>query len=84
MGPQNNMDVFSTIDRLVQQNPNIIDTPFKQQLYEAVKNRDSARGQELTQNFCSSMGVDPQTAFNAAGQYMNHMVQNRPQGVPRR
>lgn len=73
-----NVDVFTAIEHMVQQNPNMLDTPFKRAMYQAVQERDSKKGEELMQNFCSSMGVSPEMAFNAAGNYMQGLVQNGP------
>lgn len=79
-----NNDIFSAIEQMVKQNPNLLDTPFKKALYEAVQERDSTKGEELAKNFCSSMGVDPQTAYNAAGNFMQNMIQNGPPQMQRR
>lgn len=78
------LDIYAAIEQRVRQDPNCLDTPFKKALYEAVKNRDSARGEELARNFCNSMNVDPKMAYNAAGNYMSQMVQNGPQQMQRR
>lgn len=78
------LDIYSAIEQRVQQDPNCLDTPFKKALYEAVKNRDSQKGEELVNNFCNSMNVDPKVAFNAAGNYMSQMVQNGPQETQKR
>lgn len=78
------LDIYSAIEQRVQQNPGCLDTPFKKALYDAVKNRDSEKGEELANNFCTSMNIDPQAAFNAAGNYMQSLVQNGPQQAQKR
>lgn len=77
-------DIYSAIEQMVQQNPNLLDTPFKRELYKAVQERDSQKGAELANNFCQSMGVSPQQAYNAAGNFMQNMVQNGPPQMQRR
>lgn len=77
-------DIYSAIEQRVKQNPDCLDTPFKKALYEAVQNRDSVKGEELARNFCNSMDVDPQAAFNAAGNFMQNMIQNGPQQTQKR
>lgn len=77
-------DIFSAIEQQVQRNPNLLDTPFKRELYKAVQERDSQKGRELANNFCQSMGVSPEQAFNAAGNYMGQMVRNGPPQMQRR
>ena len=54
---------------LLQRNPKVANSPQGQQFIEILKSGDSAKGEQMAQNICSSYGVKPEDAYNQARQF---------------
>lgn len=56
---------------LLQKNPKVANSPQGQQFMEILKSGDTAKGEQMAQNFCNSYGVKPEDAYNQARKFFN-------------
>lgn len=62
---------------MIEKNPNMLDTPMKREMFNALKSGDSAKGMELAQNLCSTYGMNPAEASQSAQQFVMSRFQRR-------
>lgn len=74
----NKPNIFDFAANLVQNNPNIANTPMGQNFIEALKNRDSVKGEEIANNILKNQGLDRNAAMNDIKQN----IRNRIPGFP--
>lgn len=64
--------------RAIENNPGMLDTPMKQEMYKALKSGDSKRGEELANNYCQTMNIsDRNQAVNSASNFIMQRFQQR-------
>lgn len=51
-------NIYDFAANLVQNNPNVANTPMGKNFIEALKNRDSAKGEEIANNILKNQGLD--------------------------
>lgn len=62
----------------IERNPGMLDTPMKQEMYQALKSGDSKRGEELANNYCQTMNMtDRNQAVNSASSFIMQRFQQR-------
>lgn len=62
----------------IERNPNMLDTPMKREMFEALKNGDSKRGEELANNYCQTMEMtDRNQAVSSASNFIMQRFQQR-------
>lgn len=63
---------------LVQKNPDMANSPIGQNFIEALRNRDSQKGEELANNILNAQGIDKNTAMNDIKQNIRNRIPNLP------
>lgn len=62
----NGMNVRQIVLGIVQQNPQIANSPQGQQFMQILQSGDDAAGEQMAMNICNSYGVNPQQALMGA------------------
>lgn len=64
-------DVSQLAISLLQQNPNVANSPQGQQFLQILKSGDVEKGKQMAQNICQSYGTTPEEAFKQAKTFFN-------------
>lgn len=56
---------------MLNQNPQIANNPRAQELLEVIKSGDSAKGEQIANNLCKTMGVDKNQAIQDAKRFFH-------------
>lgn len=59
------------VQNIVRSNPQLQSNPQAQQMLNVIMSGDSARGQQIAQNLCNSMGITPEDAVANAKRFFN-------------
>ena len=65
------MDMQAFALSLLNQNPNIANSPQAQAYMQVIQSGDAKRGEEIARNLCSTYGVTPDQALARAKQFFN-------------
>lgn len=65
-----NNNFLSMAMNMIEKNPNLLDTPMKKAMFQALQSGDSQKGEELARNFCATYGMNPQEASQQAQQFV--------------
>lgn len=60
----NNLQTFAL--NMIRQNPRVANNPQAQEMINVIQSGDDARGQQIANNICQTMGVTQQQAINDA------------------
>lgn len=71
-------NIYDFAINLVQNNPNMANSPVGQTFVEALKNRDVKKGEELANNILQSQGLDKDTAMNDIKRDIRNRIPNIP------
>lgn len=74
----NKPNIYDFAASLVQNNPNIANSPMGQNFIEALKNRDSQKGEEIANNILQNQGLDRDSAMNDIRQNIRSKIPNFP------
>lgn len=58
--------IFDFAMRLLSNNPAIANNPRNAEMFNAIKNGDQAKGEQIARNLCESYGVTPEEAIEQA------------------
>lgn len=73
-----NNNFTTALLQAIEKNPNMLDTPMKREMYEALKNGDSKKGEELANNYCQTMNMsDRNQAVNSASNFIMQRFQQK-------
>lgn len=56
---------------MLNQNPQIANNPRAQELLQVIQNGDSAKGEQIANNLCNTMGVSKEQAIRDAKQFFH-------------
>lgn len=56
---------------MISQNPNIKNNPNMREMLDVIQRGDSARGEQIATNLCSTFGVPKDKAINDAKRFFN-------------
>lgn len=59
------------VQNVVRNNPQLQSNPQAQQMLNVIMSGDSARGQQIAQNLCKSMGITPEDVVANAKRFFN-------------
>ena len=59
------------VQNIVRSNPQLQSNPQAQQKLNVIMSGDSARGQQIAQNLCNSMGITPEVAVANAKRFFD-------------
>lgn len=62
-------NMMQFVQAMVRNNPQIQSNPQAQQMLNVIMSGDSARGQQIAQNLCKSMGISAEDALANAKRY---------------
>lgn len=62
-------NMMQFVQTIVRNNPQIQSNPQAQQMLNVIMSGDSARGQQIAQNLCKSMGISEQDALANAKRF---------------
>lgn len=74
----NKPNIYDFAASLVQNNPNMANSPMGQNFIEALKNRDSQKGEELANNILKNQGLDKDSALNDIRKNIRNRIPNFP------
>ena len=74
----NRPNIYDFAANIVQNNPNMANSPMGQSFLEALQNRDSAKGEEIANNILNNQGIDRDTAMNDIKQNIRNRIPNIP------
>lgn len=56
---------------ILSKNPNITNNPRNKEMFEAIKNNDAVKGEEIANNLLNSYGMTKEQALQAASKMFN-------------
>lgn len=56
---------------MLNQNPQVANNPRAQELLQVIQNGDSAKGEQIVNNLCNTMGVSKEQAIRDAKQFFH-------------
>lgn len=62
-------NMMQFVQTIIRNNPQIQSNPQAQQMLNVIMSGDSARGQQIAQNLCNSMGISAEDALANAKRY---------------
>ena len=71
-------NIYDFAANLVQNNPNIANSPMGKNFIEALRNRDSAKGEEIDNNILKNQGLDRDSAMSDIRQNLRSKIPNFP------
>ena len=74
----NKPNIYDFAANIVQNNPEMANSPMGQTFIEALKNRDSQKGEELANNILKNQGLDRNSAMNDIKQNIRNRIPNLP------
>lgn len=71
-------NIFDFAANIVQNNPEMANSPIGKNFMEALKNRDSKKGEELANNILKTQGLDRDSAMNDIRKNIRNRIPNFP------
>ena len=74
----NKPNIYDFAANIVENNPDMANTPIGQNFIEALRNRDSKKGEEMANNILKTQGLDKASAMNVVKQNIRNRSPNLP------